>query len=335
MTATPWMTRRYEAQMYCRVEPIWRALSPSADPLSPREVGSCPDFADRAPTLIRFWSVDRNRIRPRPACDSWVTRYSLRAHRKSESGMCSASQTVILTLAMLGAVSAPTAAQAPVPAWATGAPVDVADLVAGPHSTMEMLYERTIFRIDVLHLTIVLGAATTAGIEPVVSTQSYSNELAASLAETVLEARDVLIRTRFLRNLTIRQFLDGTAENLTAAQDGGLITDEERGEMLADMELAWEPYRGTRHPGRRLDLVQDPRRPSRRRFSRGRRRLYSGELHGRKPKAPPRGSRRLPGTVVRFPRNATAIVVQRHPSLTWSQMTTSAVGRRARPGQTR
>ncbi len=121
--------------------------------------------------------------------------------------------------------------------------VDVADLVAGPHSTMEMLYERTIFRIDVLHLTIVLGAATTAGIEPVVSTQSYSNELAASLAETVLEARDVLVRTRFLRNLTIRQFLDGTAENLTAAQDGGLITDEERGEMLADMELAWEPYR--------------------------------------------------------------------------------------------
>jgi len=157
--------------------------------------------------------------------------------------MGSASQTIFLALAMLGAIGAPITAQAPVPDWASVAPVDVADLVAGPHSTMEMLYERTIFRVDVLRLTIVLGAATTAGIEPMIAAHSYSNELAASLAETALEARDVLVRTRFLRNLTIRQFLDATAENLTAARDGGLITDEERHELLADMEPAWEPFR--------------------------------------------------------------------------------------------
>ena len=166
--------------------------------------------------------------------------------------MRSASHMVIVTLAILGVVSAQSSAQAQIqdpvpvpvlgPAWANGAPVDVGDLAAGPHSTMEMLYERTIFRVDVLHLTIVLGATATAGIGPVVLAQGYSNEVAASLADTALEARDVLVRTRLLRNLTIRQFLDGTAENLTAAQDGGLISDEERREILAEMEIAWGPF---------------------------------------------------------------------------------------------
>lgn len=106
-------------------------------------------------------------------------------------------------------------------------PVDTTGLAQGAWATMEMLYERTIFNVDIFRLHLEFGPETADSLQALAVGREYSSALADSLAETALRSRNVLIRTRFLRDVGLDQFLDGLRDNLRNAREQGLLTRED------------------------------------------------------------------------------------------------------------
>ncbi|MEJ2541568.1 MAG: hypothetical protein P8188_16650 [Gemmatimonadota bacterium] len=125
---------------------------------------------------------------------------------------------IVLLTAVL-ARSAP--AQVPPP------PVDTTGLAQGPFATMEMLYERTIFNVDVLRLQVDFDPGTASELSSLVTGREYDEALAEQVVEVALAAPDVLVRSRFLRDVSLDQFLDGMGDNLRNARDKGYLTADE------------------------------------------------------------------------------------------------------------
>lgn len=150
-------------------------------------------------------------------------------------GLVTGLAPVLLALAALPVI--PVAAQSP----AGPPPVDTSGLAHGPFSTMEMLYERTIFNVDVLTLTLRFADETAAELERLAEGRSPSDALADSLARTALEAQDVLVKSRFERGVSLEQFLGGLRDGLDRAREAGLITGEAHRTILADVSVQYEP----------------------------------------------------------------------------------------------
>lgn len=107
------------------------------------------------------------------------------------------------------------------------APVDTTGVGDGAFARMGMLYERTIFNVDVLRLDLEFGPETTATFSDLVRDRSYDDEVADRVVEAALQARDVLVRSRFLRDVSLDQFMDGLRDNLENAREQGLLTADE------------------------------------------------------------------------------------------------------------
>lgn len=120
-------------------------------------------------------------------------------------------------------------------------PVDTTGLASGPWSTMEMLYERTIFNVDVLTLTLRFGPETASELKRLVRGREYGDALADSVARVALEAHDVLVKSRFERNVGLDQFLDGLRDSLGKAREAGFLTEEERRTIEADVNVQYRP----------------------------------------------------------------------------------------------
>jgi hypothetical protein len=108
---------------------------------------------------------------------------------------------------------------------------------------MEMLYERTIFNVDVLRLTLRFGPETARELESVARDRSLSDELEDELALTALRAREAVVRSRFLRDVSLDQFLDGLRESVANARERGLISAREEEAILSDTEEQYAPLR--------------------------------------------------------------------------------------------
>jgi hypothetical protein len=92
-----------------------------------------------------------------------------------------------------------------------------------------MRYERTIFNVDVLQLEVGFDAGTAETFSALVDGRSYDEALAQQVADAALAAQDVMVRTQFLRDVSLDQFLDGMRDNLGNARKSGYLTpDEER-----------------------------------------------------------------------------------------------------------
>ncbi len=126
---------------------------------------------------------------------------------------------------------------------AASIPVDGDGLATGPFASMEMLYERTIFQVDVLRLTLRFGEQTASELERLIEGREWSGGLAESVASAAIESRNVLVRSSFLRNISLEQLLDGIRENLETARDAGLLSAEEHRSLLVKIETQYEPIR--------------------------------------------------------------------------------------------
>jgi hypothetical protein len=122
-------------------------------------------------------------------------------------------------------------------------PVDTTGLAHDrPGATMEMLYERTIFNVDVFYLTLRFGSETAASVERLLLSPP-SEALVDSIARIALASTDVLVTSRFLRNVSLDQFLEGLRDSLERALRAGLISTEARRAILADVDVQYEPLR--------------------------------------------------------------------------------------------
>ena len=111
------------------------------------------------------------------------------------------------------------------------APVDTTSLSDAPHGRMQMLWEKTIFKVDVLTLEVRFDHAVAQQFAQLVQGREMSSVLADSIAAVAVEATDVWARIRFERNVSLNQFVDGVRDNAGAARDAGLITDSEFAEI--------------------------------------------------------------------------------------------------------
>jgi hypothetical protein len=94
---------------------------------------------------------------------------------------------------------------------------------------MAMRYERTIFNVDILQLEVGFDDETARTFSSLVQGRSYDEVIAQQVVDAALAAPDVMVRTQFLRDVTLDQFLGGMRDNLRNARENGyLTTDEER-----------------------------------------------------------------------------------------------------------
>ena len=111
------------------------------------------------------------------------------------------------------------------------------DLASGPFARMSMLYEKTFLGIDVARIDVQFDQRTQEQLRQLAQGESYSNELGAKLARVALDAQEVLVQLRFLRNVSLSDFLDGARRNLTRARDALEAIDPRDGADCASVLL--------------------------------------------------------------------------------------------------
>jgi hypothetical protein len=124
----------------------------------------------------------------------------------------------------------------------TIAPIDTSGLGSGRYATMEMLFERTFLRVDVMRLTLRFDPPTEEALQTLIEGQNGA-ATADAVANIALESTDVMVRGVFLRNVSLSQFLDGLLTNLKNARKAGLVTEEEYRKVEDDVNVQYEPLR--------------------------------------------------------------------------------------------
>ncbi len=110
-----------------------------------------------------------------------------------------------------------------------------------PYSRMHTTLEKTLLKVDVVHVDVWLGDEAAAGLEGIVARKGYTKELADSVADNAIRSEDVFIRVQFLRNVSLDQFLDGADDNLKRALKAGILTEAEH-EMISAGMPVWYAF---------------------------------------------------------------------------------------------
>jgi len=98
-------------------------------------------------------------------------------------------------------------------------------LATGPFARMGMKYEKTFLGVDVARIDVQFDERTQEQFRALAQGREYSDALGAKLAQVALGADNVLVQLRFLRNVSLGDYLDGARRNLTRARDAGLISE--------------------------------------------------------------------------------------------------------------
>ena len=97
----------------------------------------------------------------------------------------------------------------------------------GRYAVMEMLLEKTIFKVDVLRLEVRFDTATARRLESLVRSASRRDEVEDSVAIAAVAAPHAMARVTFQRNISLKQFLDGAEDDMQRAVDAGWLSEED------------------------------------------------------------------------------------------------------------
>lgn len=113
------------------------------------------------------------------------------------------------------------------PAWQSAVP-DLAreELATGPYARMHMLYERTIFNVDVLTVDMQFDEPAQRRFRQLAAGRRYAEDLAERIAMTAVEAEHVFVEVRFERDVALDRWVGGVRENLRKAHQWGVIDRE-------------------------------------------------------------------------------------------------------------
>ncbi len=98
------------------------------------------------------------------------------------------------------------------------------DLAQGPYSSMHMLLEKTILNVDVLTVDVRFGKKVHPRLVEIAKGKSYSEDLGKQVAKVAIGADDALVQLKFVRDVSLDQWIDGVRENLEQARKAGLIS---------------------------------------------------------------------------------------------------------------
>lgn len=122
-------------------------------------------------------------------------------------------------------------------------PLDTASLAAGPHATLSTLYERTIFRVDVVRVRVRFGPETAGRLRELVGGRDRTEALADSAARVAIRSRDAFAQVRFERDVSLEDYLEATRENMERTREAGILTAEEVASVSRGMPEWYAPLR--------------------------------------------------------------------------------------------
>jgi hypothetical protein len=99
-------------------------------------------------------------------------------------------------------------------------------LAQGRFSSAHMLLEKTILKVDVLTVDIRFGAGTQTELSKLAEGKSYNSELGGKLAKVAIAANEAVVQLKFVRDVSLDQWMDGVRENLDQAKAAGLISGD-------------------------------------------------------------------------------------------------------------
>lgn len=125
------------------------------------------------------------------------------------------------------AVAAGTAALLLAPALAAmagGVPsLDSPELARGPYSSMHMLLQKTLLKINVANIDVRFDRPTQGKLAELARDKPYSYALDAQLAQVAIAAPHAVVQMQFVRDVPLNRWIGVVRDNLELAREAGLI----------------------------------------------------------------------------------------------------------------
>ena len=104
--------------------------------------------------------------------------------------------------------------------------LDAPELAQGPYSSMHMLLQKTVLKIDVATVDVRVDRPTQAHFAELARGQQYSYPLDAQLASAAIAAPHAVVQMQFVRDVPLNRWIGVVRDNLELAREAGLITRE-------------------------------------------------------------------------------------------------------------
>jgi hypothetical protein len=121
-----------------------------------------------------------------------------------------------------------------------------ADLGRGTYSRMHMLLEKTILAVDVATIEVRVDPKCEKAFEQIAKGKPHSYELEHELAKVMFASESALFELRFLRDITLDQYVNGVRESLEEAHAAGIIDGALRHRVSAALP---ETFKTLKHTG--------------------------------------------------------------------------------------
>jgi len=116
-------------------------------------------------------------------------------------------------------------------------------LATGAFSTLRMKLEKTVLRIDVLQIEVVVDEVTRARLQELVEGQRRSAERDGQIAAAVIAAGSARATMTFERNVSFARFSDAVRSDLGRAVSARLIDDATRDEIASGLPVRFGAIR--------------------------------------------------------------------------------------------
>ena len=101
--------------------------------------------------------------------------------------------------------------------------VDSPELAQGPYSSMHMLLQKTVLKINVATVDVRVDKPTQAHFAELAHGQQYSYPLDGQLASAAIAAPHAVVQMQFVRDVPLNRWIGVVSDNLELAREAGLI----------------------------------------------------------------------------------------------------------------
>jgi hypothetical protein len=129
----------------------------------------------------------------------------------------------------------------PAAAGGQSVPADTLDLATGRYSEMEMLLQKTIFKVDVFTLRVRFDAQTASRLEALAAGRRLDPTNEDSIANVAIQAESAWAVIEYLRDVDLYQYLDGVRKNMRRAAEAGFISGEDYDLISSELPDLYAP----------------------------------------------------------------------------------------------
>jgi hypothetical protein len=101
--------------------------------------------------------------------------------------------------------------------------LDSPELGQGPFSSMHMLLQKTVLKINVANIDVRFDKPTQSKLASLVGGKPYSYELDDQLARVAIAAPHAVVQMQFVRDIPLNRWIGVVRDNLELAREAGLI----------------------------------------------------------------------------------------------------------------